>query len=113
MAAVFDGASDLIGFGDKAFHAPVDQDRLLTHHITRLYAALRQDALAPWSRVDHQLATRLRRRTETALSVLTTVFNLEPPASRLLSGLIVRVATRILSHTLCFITGSLLAQSPV
>jgi hypothetical protein len=110
MTAVFDGATDLIGFGDNAFHDPIEQDHLLNHQNIRLYAALRKDALAPWPEVFRLLASRLRRRIETTFSVLTTVFNIERPGSRSLSGLIARVATRILAYTLCFITGPLLAQ---
>lgn len=110
MAAVFEDAHDLIAFGDGAFHDPTVMQHLRQRHNIQVWATPRKDSLQPWPLDFRQWATRLRRRIETALSVLVTVFNVEHPGSRSLSGLIARVATRMLAYTLCFITGPLVAQ---
>jgi hypothetical protein len=110
MAAVFEDAHDLIAFGDGAFHDPTVRQHLRQRHHIQGWATPRKDSLQPWPLDFRQWANRLRRRIETALSVLVTVFNIEHPGSRSLSGLIARVATRMLAYTLCFITGPLLAQ---
>jgi len=110
MAAVFEGQCDLVAFGDNAFHDPAEQDALSQRRRIHVYAPPRKDAQHPWPDAFKQLASRLRRRIETAFSVLVTVFNIEHPGSRSLTGLISRTATRILAYTLCFITGPLLAR---
>ena len=43
-----------------------------------------------------------RHRAETAFSTLTRVFRVEQPRGRSLAGHVVRIATCILAHTLCF-----------
>ena len=48
------------------------------------------------------LIGRIRHRVETVFSTLTTVFNVERPRGRSLAGHVVRIATCILAHTLCF-----------
>jgi hypothetical protein len=53
---------------------------------------------------------RVRRRIETASSMLTTVFHIELPAARSLAGVICRISTRLLAYNLCFITRRLLVQ---
>jgi Transposase DDE domain len=110
MAAVFEGAQDLVAFGDGAFHDPVEMARLRECRNIQVWATPRKDARHPWPDEFRQLATRLRRRIETALSVLVTVFNIEHPTSRSLSGLIARAATRLLAYNLSFIIGPLLAR---
>jgi hypothetical protein len=110
MAAVFEGQCDLVAFGDNAFHDPAEQDALTQRRQIRVYASTRPDDRHSWPDVFKQLASRLRRRIETAFSVLVTVFHTEQPGSRSLAGLITRTATRILAYTLCFITGLLLAR---
>ena len=95
---------------DNAFHDPAEQDALSQRRHIRVYAPPRKEARHPWPDVFKQLASRLRRRIETAFSVLVTVFNFEHPGSRSLTGLISRTATRILAYTLCFFTGPLLAR---
>jgi len=83
---------------------------LRERHNIQVWATPRQDSVEPWPAAFRQWATRLRRRIETAISVLVTVFDVERLGSRSLSGLIARVATRLLAYTLCFITGPLLVQ---
>ena len=70
----------------------------------------RQDSRTQWPPQFRAWVTRLRRRIETVLSVLVTVFDLERPGSRSLDGLFARIATRMLAYTMCFITRALLAQ---
>jgi hypothetical protein len=110
MPAVFEGAHDLIVFGDGAFHDPTEMDRLRRARHIDVYATPRTDAQKPWPPDFRRWATRLRRRVETALSVLVTVFHVERPGSRSFSGLVARVATALLAYNLCFITGPLLAR---
>lgn len=78
----------------------------------KLWALPRRDARPTsksWSVEFRSFISRIRRRVETALSVMSTVFWLEQPGSRSLSGLVSRVSTRMLAYTLCFLTGPLLA----
>jgi hypothetical protein len=102
---------DLMLIGDGAFNNP-DWLRCMRHKHgsdVRLWAVPRQDSRTPWPEQFRRLVSRVRRRIETAFSVLSEVFNLERPASRSLSGLVSRVSTRMLAFTLAFITGPLLA----
>lgn len=75
----------------------------------QVWALPRKDSRKPWPPEFRRVVAKMRRRVETVLSVLQTVFNIEQPRSRSLSGLVCRVATRMLAYTLCFITGPLLA----
>jgi hypothetical protein len=75
----------------------------------QLWAVPREDSRNPWPQAFREVVTRVRRRIESALSVLCTVFNVEQPSSRSLTGLVSRISTRILAYTLAFITSSLLA----
>jgi hypothetical protein len=99
MAALFEDAHDLAAFGDWAFHDPVEMARLRERRSIQVWATPRKDVRHPWPEEFRQFATRLRRRIETASSVLITVFNIEHPASRSLSRLIARMATRLLAST--------------
>jgi hypothetical protein len=75
----------------------------------QVWALPRQDSRTPWPEQFRKVVARVRRRVETVLSVLQSVFNIEQPKSRSLPGLVCRVATRMLTYTLCFISGPLLA----
>ncbi len=110
MASLFEQARDLIVFGDGAFHDPGEAAYLERSRDIQIWATPRRDARTPWPEGFRQDATRLRRRIETALSVLVTVFDLEAPGSRSLDGCVARIATRMLAYTLTFITGPLLAH---
>ena len=109
MHGLFDHVRDQIVFGDGAFHDPVEMNYLRKTRNIHVWATPRKDSRTPWPAEFRRLATRLRLRVETALSVLVTVFNIERPGSRSLSGCIARVATRMLAYSLAFITGPLLA----
>lgn len=96
--------------GDGAFNNPGRAAALRHKHgnDVMVWALPRKDTRKPWPGELRRVVAKLRRRVETALSVLQTVFNIEQPRSRSLPGLVCRVATRMLAYTLCFITGSLL-----
>jgi hypothetical protein len=95
---------------DGAFNNPGWKAWLRHKHGTDLHvwALPRKDTRKPWPAQFRRIVARVRRRVETALSVLQTVFNIEQPRSRSLSGLVCRIATRMLAYTLCFITTYLL-----
>jgi len=102
----------MIGYG--AFNNPGWREGLRCKHGggeggVRIWALPRQDSRTPWPAQFRRLVAKVRRRVESAFSVLCTVFNIEQPRSRSLSGLVSRIATRMLAYTLCFITGPLLA----
>ena len=110
MTALLEGTDDLVVFGDGAFHDPAEMNHLSYSHRIQVFAPPRKDARKPWPEKFRKWAGRLRRRIETTLSVLVTAFNVEHPGSRSLSGLITRVASRLLAYNLCFIVGPILAQ---
>jgi hypothetical protein len=95
---------------DGAFNNPGYRASLRYKHgqDLQVWALPRKDTRTPWPTEFRQVVAKVRRRVETALSVLCTVFNIEQPKSRSLPGLVCRVATRMLAYTLCFITGPLL-----
>ena len=104
----------LVMIGDGAFNNPGWREALQSKHGkdsagVHVWALPRRDSRTPWPEASRALIARVRRRVESALSVLCTVFNIEQPRSRSLTGLVSRVATRLLAYTLCFITGPLLA----
>jgi hypothetical protein len=101
----------LVMLGDGAFNNPGWVAALRHKHgqDLQVWATPRLDSRWPWPPEFRRVATRIRRRVETALSVMAGVFNIERPGSRSLTGLVSRVATRMLAYTLCFITGPLLA----
>lgn len=105
---------DLMVLGDGAFNNPSWLASMRYKHGrgvqgVQLLAIPRTDSRTPWSSEFRRLVSKVRRRIETAFSVLNVVFSLEQPASKSLSGLVSRVSTRILAYTLAFITGPLLA----
>lgn len=104
---------DLMLLGDGAFNNPSWLASMRYKHGrgVRLWAVPRKDSSTPWPTEFRSLVSRVRRRIETAFSVLSEVFNLEHPASRSLTGFVSRVSTRMLAYTLAFITAPLLALS--
>lgn len=101
-------AANLWVLGDTAFRSPPVEQRLHTRRGIRLLAPPQRTVTRPWPRELEQLARRMRRRIESALGVLATVFKIELPGSRSLSGLVVRVATRLLAYTISFLTVAIL-----
>jgi len=103
--ALFEDAENLWVLGDNAFHDPDALTWLKTQRQITLLAAPRRDSRLPrWPKTWRRWFNRIRRRIETALSVLCTVFALETPGSRSLSGLLTRTATRLLGYTVSFLT---------
>lgn len=110
LSALLADAHDLVVFGDNAYHDPGEHDLLRRSRRVLVWAVPRRDSRDPWPSAFKRLVKRLRLRVETAFSVLTTVFNIEQPGSRSLSGLVARTATRLLAYTLCFITAPRIAH---
>lgn len=108
MRELLEDAHDLTIFADNAFHDPEEMAWLEQQRRIKVYATPRKDAKHPWPAMFRAMATRLRRRVETALSVLTTVFNVEQPHARSLDGILTRIATRLLAYNLSFVVGPLL-----
>lgn len=106
--ALFEDAYNLWVLGDNAFHDPTSADWLKRQRNIILVAMQRRDAKKRWPKALRRLLNRMRRRVESALSVLCTVFNLERPGSRSLSGLLARIATRLLAYNLSFLTCAIL-----
>lgn len=102
--AFFEDQFDLAVLGDNAFNMPGEIDWLKRYRNISVFAALRNDAKEPLPDAIRTLFNRLRRRIETAFSVMATVFNLETPGSRSLSGLVCRLTTTALAYNLSFLT---------
>lgn len=102
--AFFEDQADLFILADNAFNMPGEIDWLKRLRNITLLAALRNDAKEPLPDKVRTFFNRLRRRIETAFSVMATVFNLETPGSRSLSGLLCRLATMGLAYNLSFLT---------
>jgi hypothetical protein len=102
--AFFEDQFDLAVLGDNAFNMPGEIDWLKRYRNITVFAALRNDAKEPLPDDIRTLFNRLRRRIETAFSVMTTVFNLETPGSRSLGGLLCRLTTTCLAYNLSFLT---------
>jgi len=88
---------------DQGYLSRRAQEWLAQSRDIKLLAAPLRTHRAQWSKTSRKLLNQVRRRIETALSVLATVFNLEHPASRSSSGLVARIATRILAYNLSFV----------
>lgn len=110
VPAILQDAADLRIYADGAFNNPLAMLVLGRKRGIELYAVPRRDSRKPWPAQFRALVSKTRRRVETTLSVLSTVFNIERLGSRSLDGFVSRVATRLLAHTLCFITPRLLAK---
>ncbi len=110
MAEVLLGEqANLLVLGDNAFHDPGVAARLkLKHHITLLAPPRRHYDQRQWPRKFRRWVNRVRRTIESALSVLCEVFYLEHPGSRTLTGLVARIATRILAYTISFFASAIL-----
>ena len=104
MAATLEGAHDLVIHADNAFRDGVEARALWRDRHIQLWAPPRSNSNEPWPAAFAKRANRFRRRIETGFSVLATVFHLETPGARSQSGLIARVATRILAFTLSILT---------
>jgi hypothetical protein len=112
MGAVFEQAHDLLVLGDGAFHSPALEPVLREKHRVEVLAPPRRDSRKrePWSKAKRAWIGRVRRKIETAFSVLQTVFHIEQPNARSLRGVICRISTRLLAYNLCFVTPHALVQ---
>lgn len=77
---------DLWVLADNGFQAPLEKAWLQETRTITLTTAKRKDARQPHPPWFRWLLRRLRRRIETAFSVMTVVFNLETPGARSLGG---------------------------
>jgi hypothetical protein len=111
MPALFEQLDERVVLGDGAYHNPAVEPVLAEHQVV-VYAPPRRDnrKRPPWPQAMRRFVGRVRREIETALSILTTVFDVERPGSRSLAGLVCRISTRLLAYNLCFLTGALLVQ---
>lgn len=105
MAGPLEAAQDKCFLGDGSYHDPFLELLCREKRNTVVLAPPRRDSRSlTWSAEFRRLVGRLRRRIETAFSVLTTAFHLEQPGSRSLKGLVCRISSQVLAYTLCFLT---------
>jgi hypothetical protein len=100
---VLEDTAHLQVIGDNAFRDPTIQTHLLEARGLRLIAPPRLYDKVAWPKELRRQVNRVRRQIESALSVLSTVFHVQQLGSRSLSGLAVRVASRILAYTISFV----------
>jgi hypothetical protein len=112
LPALLEDEASLQVLGDGAYHRPLSESVLAEQHDIQLLAPPRKDSRTPWPPALRQTVTHLRRKIETALSILAVVFHVERPNARSLHGLVCRISTRILAYTLCFVMDHYLAQLP-
>jgi hypothetical protein len=93
---------DLVLLGDKIYNDAELEERLWRKHRIQLLPLRKDNQKTQWPTGIQALIGRICHRVETAFSTLTTVFNVERPRGRSLAGHVVRIATCILAHTLCF-----------
>ena len=93
---------DLIVMGDKIYNDAELEERLWRKRRIQLLPLRKDNQKNQWPDGIQALIGRIRHRVETVFSTLTTVFNVERPRGRSLAGHVVRIATCILAHTLCF-----------
>jgi hypothetical protein len=93
---------DLVLVGDKIYNDAELEQRLWRKRGILLLPLRKDNQKKQWPVGIQTILGRIRHRIETVFSTLTTVFNVERPRGRSLAGYVVRVATCILAHTLCF-----------
>jgi hypothetical protein len=108
MASLLENRQGLGVIGDKGYVSQDLADRLWAEGQHLLLALKRDNQKERWPEGIQKILGYLRHRVETAFSVLTTVFSFERPKSRSLPGLINRVTTKILAHTISFFLAEIL-----
>lgn len=108
ITALLENRQGLGVIGDKGYVSQDLAERLWEEGEHLLLALKRDNQKEQWPSGIQKILGYLRHRVETALSVLTTVFNFERPKSRSLSGLINRTTTKILAHTMSFFLAEML-----
>ncbi len=93
---------DLVLIGDKIYNDAEREDRWWRKRGILLVPLRKDNQKTQWPAGIQRLLGHIRHRVETVFSTLATVFNVERPRGRSLAGHVVRVATCILAHTLCF-----------
>jgi hypothetical protein len=93
---------DLILIGDKAYNDQELELRLWRKRRIQLLPLRRANQTQQWPVQVRQALSFVRHRVETVFSTLVTSFNVQRPRGRSLSGHVVRIATCVLAHTLCF-----------
>jgi len=93
---------DLSIIGDKAYNNDELEDRLWRKRGIHLLPLRRDNQKKQWSDHIRRILGCIRHRIETVFSTLTTTFNVQRPGGRSVKGHVVRIATCILAHTLCF-----------
>jgi hypothetical protein len=93
---------DLVLIGDKIYNDAEREERLWRKRRILLLPLRKDNQTTQWPDGIQRLLGRIRHGVETVFSTLATVFNVERPRGRSLAGHVVRVATCILAHTLCF-----------
>ncbi len=109
LLALLEGQHGLALIGDKGYISAEVDEQLWQVDEHLLLALKRKNQKVQWPQGIQKILGRLRHRVETAFSVLATVFALEGPRSRSLSGLIARTTTKILAHTISFFLAEMLA----
>ena len=93
---------DLVLIGDKIYNDAEREERWWRKRGILLLPLRKDNQKTQWPDGIQRLLGHIRHGVETVFSTLTTVFNVERPRGRSLAGHVVRVATCILAHTLCF-----------
>lgn len=93
---------DLTLIGDKIYNDVELESRLWRKRRILLLPLRKDNQKKQWAKGVQKGLGYFRHSVETVFSVLTTVFNLGRPRGRTFAGYVVRVATCILAHTLCF-----------
>jgi hypothetical protein len=94
---------DLTLVGDKAYNDEELEYRLWKKRRIHLLPLRRDNQKEQWPDEVRRALGRVRHRIETVFSTLMTSFNVQRPRSRSLAGHLVRIATCVLAHTLCFL----------
>lgn len=108
LISLLEGCHGLGIIGDKGYVSEELEDRLWEVGDHLLLALKRKNQKRQWPAGIQKLLGKLRHSVETVFSVLTSVFNVEKPGSRSLSGLVVRITTKILAHTVSFFLAEML-----
>jgi hypothetical protein len=93
---------DLVLVGDKAYNDQELENRLWQKRRIQLLPLRRDNQTRQWPDEVRRALGNVRHRVETVFSTLVTSFNVQRPRGRSLAGHVVRIATCILAHTLCF-----------
>lgn len=93
---------DLVLIGDKIYNDTEREERHWRKRGTLLLPLRKENQKKQWPKGVQKALGYFRHAIETVFSTLSTVFNVERPRGRSFAGYVVRVATCILAHTLCF-----------